>query len=87
MYLDYAEMQAEQRQPIYMKQWKEKLDAFLKFNEKNILTNAGKVSMEVAKNLAIKEYDQFHRKRLQDGQDQSDEAFEQMAKDIEKINK
>lgn len=87
MYLDYAEMQAEQRQPIYMKQWKEKLDAFLKFNEKDILTNAGKVSMEVAKKLAIKEYEQFHRQRLQDGQDENDEAFEQMAKDIEKINK
>ena len=44
MYLDYAEMQAIKRQPMYMKDWVKKLDAFLKFNEVEILTNAGKVS-------------------------------------------
>ena len=48
MYLDYAEMQAERKQPVYMKEWKEKLDAFLRFNEQEILDDKGTVSMEVA---------------------------------------
>ncbi|OQX28315.1 MAG: hydroxyacid dehydrogenase [Desulfobacteraceae bacterium IS3] len=82
MYLDYAEMQAEQRQPVYMKEWKEKLDAFLKFNEKDILRNAGKVSMEIAKNLAVTEYERFDFKRLEYDKDKDDEEFEQIAKQI-----
>ena len=48
MYLDYAEDQAHRRQPLYMRDWRERLDAFLRFNERDILLNAGKVSMEVA---------------------------------------
>ncbi len=72
MYLDYAEMQAEQRRPIYMKNWKEKLDSFLRFNEKEILKDAGKVSMEVAKSLAIDEYEKFNRKRLEHDKQKDD---------------
>lgn len=48
MYLDYAEDQAQRRTPLYMRDWRQKLDAFLKFNERDILKHAGKVSMEVA---------------------------------------
>jgi hypothetical protein len=44
MYLDYAEQQAEKEQSMTMKNWAERLDAFLKFNEMDLLTNAGKVS-------------------------------------------
>ncbi|MBL7815929.1 MAG: virulence RhuM family protein, partial [Saprospiraceae bacterium] len=58
-YLDYAENQAERQKPMYMKDWIEKLDAFLKFNDYEVLTDAGKVSAEVAKALAIKEYEKF----------------------------
>lgn len=64
MYLDYAEDQAERRNPMYMKDWEEKLNAFLKFNERDILTGAGAISHEVAKELAEKEYEKFHQKRL-----------------------
>lgn len=59
MYLDYAENRAERQIPMYMKDWIEKLDAFLKFNDYDILTNAGKVTSEVAKALALKEYEKF----------------------------
>ncbi len=59
MYLDYAERQAERQIPLYMSDWIEKLDAFLKFNDYEVLTDAGKVSAEVAKALAIKEYEKF----------------------------
>lgn len=64
MYLDYAEDQAERRNPMYMKDWEEKLNAFLKFNERDILTGAGSISHEVAKELAEKEYEKFNQKRL-----------------------
>jgi hypothetical protein len=87
MYLDYAEMQAERRQPVYMREWKEKLDAFLRFNEKDILGNAGKVSMEVAKTLAVKEYERFNLKRLEYDRQKDDEEFEKVAKQIESNKK
>ena len=59
MYLDYAENQAKKYQAMTMKDWKIKLDAFMQFNEKDILTNAGKVSIEVAKSLAESEFEKF----------------------------
>ncbi len=59
MYLDYAEFQASRGRPMYMKNWAEKLDAFLKFNEQDILHDKGKVSHEVAVVLAEKEYEVF----------------------------
>lgn len=59
MYLDYAENQAARQIPMKMRDWVEKLDAFLKFNEYEVLSNAGSVSAEVAKQLAEKEYEKF----------------------------
>lgn len=64
MYLDYAESQAKKQKPMYMKDWAEKLDAFLEFNEHDILTNTGKVSKKVADQLAKEQYDIFHQQRL-----------------------
>ena len=52
MYLDFAELQAVRNKPMYMKDWIEKLNAFLKFSEYEILTNAGQISHEVALALA-----------------------------------
>jgi len=59
MYLDYAEMQAAKGRAMTMKDWVEKLNAFLKFSEHEILTNAGRISHEVAEMLALKEYEKF----------------------------
>jgi len=67
-YLLYAEGQAARQIPMKMADWVERLDAFLKFNEYEVLTNAGKVSAEVAKQLAEKQYAMFRVKQ--------DEAFE-----------
>lgn len=64
MYLDYAESQAKKQKPMYMKDWVEKLDAFLEFNEHEILKNAGKVSKHVADQLAFEQYEIFHQQRL-----------------------
>jgi hypothetical protein len=59
MYLDYAELQAQRGIIMRMKDWVVKLDAFLKFNERDILADAGKVSHEVAEALALKEYEKY----------------------------
>jgi hypothetical protein len=59
MYLDYAENQAARQIPMKMTDWISKLDAFLTFNEYEILQDAGKVSHTVAKALAEKEYETF----------------------------
>lgn len=59
MYLDYAANQAARQIPMRMADWVVRLDAFLKFNEYDVLTNAGKVSAEVAKRLAEEQYAVF----------------------------
>ena len=66
MYLDYAEMQASRGKAMTMKDWVEKLNAFLKFSEYEILTNAGKISHEVAEALALKEYEKFRKEQDKD---------------------
>lgn len=64
MYLDYAEDQAKRHRQIFMRDWRKKLDAFLQFNERDILTNAGQVSKAVADQLAIEQYEIFRQHRL-----------------------
>ena len=63
MYLDYAEDQARRRQTMTMADWADKLDAFLQFNGRDLLTHAGKVSAAVARKLAEARYAQFDAKR------------------------
>jgi len=64
MYLDYAELQAARKRAVTMKDWIEKLNAFLKFSEYEILTNAGKISREVAESLVLEEFSKY--KKIQD---------------------
>jgi hypothetical protein len=59
MYLDYAEDQARRRKPMYMADWAKKLDAFLAFNERDILTTAGKVSQALAEEHAHAEFEKY----------------------------
>lgn len=63
MYLDYAEEQAQRRKTISMAQWDEKLDAFLRFNEHELLTHASKLQMTVAQKLAQERYEIFDDNR------------------------
>lgn len=83
MYLDYAENQAARQIPMKMAEWAERLDAFLKFNEYEVLKDAGKVSHEVAKSLAEGEYEKFRV-----GQDRKFESdFEKEVRRIESKRK
>ncbi len=63
MYLDYAESQARRRKTMTMREWEEKLDTFLAFNEKDLLDHAGKVSAQVAEQLALEQYSEFSQKQ------------------------
>ncbi len=62
LYLDFAELQAKSHVPMYMKDWIQKLDDFLKLSGKELLNHAGSVSAEVAKLKANEEYDKFHER-------------------------
>jgi hypothetical protein len=83
MYLDYAENQADKGVIMYMKDWVEKLDAFLQFNEEEVLKHQGKVSHEVALKLAEAEYEKY--RVIQDQVIESD--FDKELKIIELGNK
>lgn len=82
MYLDYAEDQARRRNVLYMRDWREKLDAFLQFNERDILTNAGKIAKEVADSLALEHYEKFHERRLIAEAQADEQAFEEAVKKL-----
>lgn len=83
MYLDYAELQANRNKTMNMRDWVEKLDAFLKFNEYDILKDSGKIRTEVAKTFAEKEFAKF--RVVQDLEYKSD--FDKFDKTIDKIKR
>ena len=59
MYLDYAEDQAERHIPMTMEDWKDKLDVFLQFNERDVLDNPGKISHKIAESFALSEFEKY----------------------------
>jgi hypothetical protein len=86
MYLDYAEDQARRWRPMHMREWKEKLDAFLRFNEREVLESPGKITAEVAKQLALEEYEKFRVRRVTVEAELEDGEFERVVKKIEPRN-
>jgi len=80
MYLDYAEDQAERNIPMTMKDWSQKLNAFLQFNERDILQNAGKVTAVIAKEFAVSEFEKY--KVIQDKSYKSD--FDMLLQELDK---
>lgn len=65
LFLDFAELQAKNHKPMYMKDWIQKLDGFLQLSGKELLTHAGTISAEVAKLKANTEYDKFKARSLE----------------------
>lgn len=80
MYLDYATRQARRRIPMTMEDWKEKLDAFLRFNDAEILQDKGKVTAAIAKEFAESEFEKY--RVIQDSLYESD--FDKLIKDAGK---
>lgn len=79
MYLDYAEHQAEKQVPMTMQDWSNKLNAFLEFNEHEILQDSGKVTAKIAKEFAISEFEKY--KVIQNKSYQSD--FDRLIQELE----
>ncbi|MBN8448564.1 MAG: virulence RhuM family protein [Candidatus Accumulibacter sp.] len=80
-YLIFAEGQAMRRIAMHMRDWIQKLDAFLNINDRDILTHAGKISHEMAQQRAESEYDLYHRRRIEE-QARVGSDFDQMTKKL-----
>lgn len=86
MYLDYAEDQAARHVPMHMADWVKKLDAFLAFNERNILRHAGKVSAKMAEEHAAREFEKFDRARLEREAKEPTSDFDTFVERTKKLN-
>ena len=84
MWLDYAEDQAKRKQQVFLKDWEEKLDSFLKFNDRDVLGNFGNISKKEADKKAKDEYKKFsaarREKREAIGAIENIKALESIAK-------
>lgn len=81
-YLAFAETMAQQETPMYMKDWVQRLDAILQLNGRELLTHAGKISQEMAKNKVAKEYQKYkeENKRLS-----YEKSLKELEQDIKKL--
>jgi len=80
-YLEFAELQALQRKPMYMKDWVTKLNAFLVLNDRDILNHSGKTSHEAAEAFAFGEFEKYksdEMKRLEQAEDDLDKAIKKL---------
>lgn len=85
MYLDFAEDQARRKKPMHMGEWVQRLDAFLQFNERNVLTHAGAVSHQLAEAHAHGQFEQYdaERRRLEAVQPSSD--FDRAVEEVKRL--
>ena len=76
MWLDFAEDQAKRRQQVFLRDWQDKLDQFLQFNDRDVLQGAGKISKQQADEKALAEYAQFaeQQRRLKEAAGEKDIA-------------
>ena len=84
IYLEFAELRAKERRVMYMKDWITKLDDFLRLSERDILSNAGKISNKVALDHANAEFDKFRQQQLA-APSVVEKDFEESLKKLEKI--
>ena len=86
MWLDFAEDQARRRKQVFMKDWEQRLNEFLQFNQRNVLTNAGSISKAQADAFACEQYDRFaeRSRAFKEAQGEQDtiKALEDAAKNL-----
>jgi hypothetical protein len=85
MYLDFAEDQARRKKPMHMADWVERLDAFLQFNERNILTHAGRVSHELAERHARAEFEKHDAERRPLEAQQPTSDFDRAVTEVKRV--
>jgi hypothetical protein len=90
MWLDFSEDQAKRRKQVFMKDWEQKLDEFLRFNERKVLPNAGKVSKQDAEGHAKAEYERFEIRRRaykeSIGEAETIKQLEEAAKELKQLD-
>lgn len=88
MWLDFAEDQAKRHKHIFMRDWKQKLDEFLRFNDRNVLSDAGQISKKDVDDYARNEYEKFAQRRREYkeliGQEESIKQLEELTKRLPK---
>jgi hypothetical protein len=84
MFLDFAEDQARRRKQVFLKDWKTKLDEFLRFNDRNVLPNAGKIARETAEEMAEQEYERFSERRRAEIESQAQRDAMKQLEDVAK---
>ncbi len=82
MFLDFAEDQAKRRKQVFLKDWRLKLDEFLKFNDRAVLGNPGHASKEQAETRALEQYSKFEGRRRQQLESQGEEEALRILEDI-----
>ncbi len=87
MYLDYAEFQASKGKPMYMRNWAEKLNAFLQFNEEEILQDKGKISKIIAHELATEKLKKYRIKQDKNYMSDFDKAIKQLKNNSKSVTK
>ena len=87
MYLDYAEDQAHRKKPMHMAEWVGKLDAFLEFNDRNILKHAGKVSHHLAEEHAHVQFEAYEQRRRQLEATHLTSDFDKAVDDVKRLEK
>jgi hypothetical protein len=85
MYLDYAEEQARRHVPMHMAQWITKLDAWLRFNEREVLTNPGNVSAALAQQHAEREFEKHETARLAREATEATSDFDRLVEETKKL--
>lgn len=83
-YLAFAETMAQQRTPMYMKDWIERLDIILQLNGRELLTHAGKISHEMA---LMRSGEELEKYKLTQKELEKEESFKELEEDIKKLNK
>jgi hypothetical protein len=87
MFLDFAEDQAQRRKQIFLRDWRQKLDEFLRFNERGVLPDAGRVSREEADRKAHEEYERFAQRRRVLAEAQGQKAIHELEQAAKKLPK
>ncbi len=82
-YLSFAELQARNRKPMYMKDWINKLNDFLTLNDREILEHVGRISAKMAKELAESEFEKYRKNRIETEDAQEIKELEEGLKNLD----
>ncbi len=85
MYLDFAEDQARRKKTMHMEEWVQRLDAFLQFNERNVLTHAGTVSHQLAEAHAHRQFEQYEAERRRLEAEQPSADFDRAVEEVMRL--